>query len=83
MVSEDPEGSQGVCWRASEVDEREQGAREVWVHLAMVMSRSDFEATSDEQVADILTESFPRGKDVYFKDKLGVVSNTFLGKREC
>jgi hypothetical protein len=52
-------------------------------HLAMVTSRSDSEATFDEQVADLLTESLPRGKDVYFRDKLGVVSNTFLGKREC
>jgi hypothetical protein len=52
-------------------------------HLAMVTSRLDFEATSYELVADILTESLPRGKDVYFRDKLGVVSNTFLGKREC
>jgi hypothetical protein len=47
-------------------------------HLAMVMNRSDFEPTFDEQVADILTESLPRDKDVYFRDKLGVVS-----KREC
>jgi hypothetical protein len=51
-------------------------------HLAMVTSRSVSEPTSDEQVADILTESLPRGKDVYFRDRLGVVSNTFLGKRE-
>jgi hypothetical protein len=37
----------------------------------------------DEQIADILTKSLPRGKHVYFKDKMGVVKNTFLGKREC
>ena len=37
----------------------------------------------DEQVADILTKSLPRGKYVYFRDKMGVVKNTFLGKREC
>ena len=37
----------------------------------------------DEQVADILTKSLPRGKHVFFKDKMGVVKNTFLGKREC
>jgi hypothetical protein len=39
--------------------------------------------STDEQVADILTKSLPRGKHVYFRDKMGVVSNTFLGKREC
>jgi hypothetical protein len=38
--------------------------------------------STDEQVANILTKSLPRGKHVYFKDKMGVVSNTFLGKRE-
>lgn len=37
----------------------------------------------DEQVADILTKALPRGKHVYFGDKMGVVRNTFLGKREC
>ena len=37
----------------------------------------------DEQVADILTKALGRGKHVYFRDKLGVVKNTFLGKREC
>eukprot|EP00253_Pinus_taeda_P025819 PITA_25819 len=37
----------------------------------------------DEQVADILTKALPRGKHVYFRDKMGVVRNTFLGKREC
>ena len=36
-----------------------------------------------EQVADILTESLPRGKHVFFKDKMGVVGNPFLGKRGC
>jgi hypothetical protein len=49
----------------------------------MVTSISDSEPTTYEQVADILTQSFPRGKHVYFRDKMGVVSNTFLGKREC
>jgi transposase InsO family protein len=38
---------------------------------------------TDEQVADILTKALPRGKNVHFRDKLGVVRNTFLGKREC
>ena len=37
----------------------------------------------DEQVADILMKSFGRGKFVFFRDKLGVVQNTFLGKEEC
>ena len=36
-----------------------------------------------EKVADILTMSFPRGKHVFFKDKMGVVKNTFLGKLDC
>ena len=39
--------------------------------------------STDEQVADILTKSLPGGNHVYFRDKMGVVSNTFLGKREC
>jgi hypothetical protein len=38
---------------------------------------------TDEQVADILTKALPRGKHVYFRDKMGLVRNTFLGKREC
>eukprot|EP00253_Pinus_taeda_P018701 PITA_18701 len=38
---------------------------------------------TDEQVADIVTKALPRGKHVYFRDKMGVVRNTFLGKREC
>ena len=37
----------------------------------------------DEQVADILTKSLGRGKFVFFRDKLGVVKNNFLSKREC
>jgi hypothetical protein len=36
---------------------------------------------TNEQIANILTKS--RGKNVYFRDKMGVVKNTFLGKREC
>eukprot|EP00253_Pinus_taeda_P024874 PITA_24874 len=39
--------------------------------------------STDEQVTDILTKALPRGKHVYFRDKMGVVRNTFLGKREC
>ena len=37
----------------------------------------------DEQVVDILTKSLGRGKFVHFRNKLGVVKNKFLGKREC
>ena len=37
----------------------------------------------DEQVVDILTKDLGRGNHVYFRDKLGVVKNTFLSKREC
>eukprot|EP00253_Pinus_taeda_P001445 PITA_01445 len=33
---------------------------------------------TDEQVADILTKALPQGKHVYFRDKMGVVRNTFL-----
>jgi hypothetical protein len=39
--------------------------------------------STEEQVADILTKALGRGKFVFFRDKLGVVSNTFLNKREC
>eukprot|EP00253_Pinus_taeda_P012027 PITA_12027 len=39
--------------------------------------------STNEQVADVLTESLPRGKHVHFRGKMGVVRNTFLGKREC
>ena len=39
--------------------------------------------STEEQVADILTKALNRGKFVFFRDKLGVVSNTFLGTREC
>jgi hypothetical protein len=38
---------------------------------------------TDEQIANILTKSLARGNHVYFKDKMGVVKNTFLDKREC
>ena len=39
--------------------------------------------STDEQVANILTKSLGRGKLIHFRDKLGVVKNNFLGKREC
>jgi len=38
---------------------------------------------TDEQVADILTKALPWGKHDYFRDKMGVVRNTFFGNREC
>ena len=38
---------------------------------------------TDEQVADILTKSLGKSKFEYFRDKMGVVHNTFLVKREC
>ena len=45
----------------------------------------------DEKVVSIVeigtdlfqTEFPPRGKHVFFRDKMGVISNPFLGKREC
>jgi hypothetical protein len=39
--------------------------------------------STDEQIANILTKPLVKGKFVYFKDKLGVVENTSLAKREC
>ena len=39
--------------------------------------------STDQQVADILTKSLGRGKHIHFRDQMGVVKNTFLGKREC
>ena len=39
--------------------------------------------STDEQVANILTKSLKRGKFIHFRDKLGVVKNNFLSKREC
>jgi hypothetical protein len=37
----------------------------------------------EEQVVDILTKALGSDKFVFFRDKFGVVSNTFLSKREC
>jgi hypothetical protein len=39
--------------------------------------------STDNQVADILTKALPQSKHVYFRDKMGLVKNTFLCKREC
>jgi hypothetical protein len=38
---------------------------------------------TDEQVVDILTKALMKGKFVFFRDKMGIVENTFLAKREC
>ena len=39
--------------------------------------------TTDEKVSEILMKFLVRDKHVYFKDKMGVVRNTFLGRRDC
>ena len=39
--------------------------------------------STNEQVAEILAKPFGRGKHIHFRDKMGVVKNNFLGKREC
>jgi hypothetical protein len=39
--------------------------------------------STNKQIADILTKPLVKGKFVYFRDKLGVVENTSLAKREC
>jgi hypothetical protein len=39
--------------------------------------------STEEQIVDILTKALGRGKFVFFRDNLGVLSNTFLGMREC
>jgi hypothetical protein len=36
-----------------------------------------------EQVVDILMKALMKGKFVFSRDKLGVVQNTCLAKREC
>jgi hypothetical protein len=38
---------------------------------------------TDQQVVDILTKPFAKGKFEAFRDKLGLVQNSFLTKREC
>ena len=39
--------------------------------------------STDEHVAYILTKCLGRGKHIYFRDKMGVVKNALLNKREC
>jgi hypothetical protein len=51
-----------------------------WVQRGVVQLQ--YISTYD-QVADILTKALPWGKHVFFRDKMGLVRNTFLGKREC
>jgi hypothetical protein len=46
-------------------------------------SRSESEATFDDQGTTILTEYLPAGNGVHCRDEIGGVSDTFLGKREC
>ena len=50
-----------------------------YVHMGPM--KLDYISTS-KQVVDVLTKSLPRGKHVLFRHKMGVVKNTFLGKRE-
>jgi hypothetical protein len=60
---------------------------EIWYHFIHdYVHRGSVELqyiSTEEQVADILTKALNMGKFVFFRDKLGVVSNTFLGMREC
>jgi len=37
----------------------------------------------DQQVNDILTKPLAKGKFEAFRDRLGLVHNSFLAKREC
>jgi len=39
--------------------------------------------STNEQVLEIFTKALPRSKHVYLRDKMEVVKNTFLSKREC
>jgi hypothetical protein len=39
--------------------------------------------STNEQIANILTKPLMKGKFVYFIDKLGMVENAPLAKREC
>ena len=38
---------------------------------------------TNDQIADILTKTLPKGKFVYFRDRLGVQENASLAEREC
>jgi hypothetical protein len=39
--------------------------------------------STNEQVANILTKALPKGNFEYFREKMGVLENPFLTKREC
>lgn len=39
--------------------------------------------STNEQVANIFTKALMKGKFEFFRDKLGVVKNNFLAKRDC
>jgi hypothetical protein len=51
-----------------------------WVQRGIVQLQY---ISTNKQIADILTKALPRGKHVYFRDKMGLVRSTFLSKREC
>ena len=53
-----------------------------WDHVQKGVVKLQYLPTN-EQVADILRKSLGKSKFVYFRDKMGVVQNTFLVKREC
>lgn len=38
---------------------------------------------TEEKTTDTLTKAAARSSFIYFKDKMGVVQNPFLAKREC
>jgi len=50
-----------------------------WVQCGVVQLQY---IQNDEQVENIFTNTLPRGKHVYFRDNMGLVRNTFLGKRD-
>jgi hypothetical protein len=54
-----------------------------FIHDYVQRGSVELQYISTRQVAYILTKALGKGKFVFFKDKLGVVSNTFLDKREC
>jgi hypothetical protein len=51
-----------------------------WVHIGEVHLEY---IPTDEHIEKIFMKSFPKGKHVYFGDKMVVVKNIFLDKREC
>ena len=49
----------------------------------VIASNSKLMDPTNQQVADILTKPLAKGKFEAFNDKLGLVQNSFLTKREC